>query len=72
MFVENGLKKDPDNSGRVLGWGVVRSAPWHLAGVYGSKEAAEMKAAELGDGHEAKYGSHHLGSDDFVSGITSE
>lgn len=70
MFVANGLKNDPNNIGWVLGWGIVRPAPWHLAGVYATKDVAEMKASEFGGDYEVKYGSHRLGSDDFVSGIT--
>lgn len=66
MFVANGLEKNPDNLGWVMGWAVVRRSPWHLAGVYATKDVAETKAANLGDGYEAAYGSHRLGSDDFV------
>lgn len=68
MFVANGLKPDPDNKGWVLGWGVVRTSPWHLVGVYATKDVAETKAAELGVGYDAVYGSHRIGSDDFVTG----
>lgn len=67
MFVAEGLKPDNDNDGWVKGWGVVRNAPWHLAGVYATKDVAEAKAGMLGDGYEARYGSHRLGSDDFIS-----
>lgn len=68
MFVANGLKPDPDNKGWVLGWGVVRTSPWHLVCVYAKKDIAETKAAELGVGYDAAYGSHRVGSDDFVTG----
>jgi hypothetical protein len=67
MFVANGLKPDLDNEGSVKGWGVVRNNPWHLAGVYATKDVAETKAASLGVGYEAKYGSHRLGTDDFIA-----
>lgn len=67
MFVANGLTPDRDNDGWVKGWGVVRHSPWHLAGVYASKDVAETKAKSLGDGYTFSYGSHRLGSDDFVS-----
>lgn len=67
MFIANGLKPDSDNEGWVKGWGVVRSSPWHLAGVYATEEVAEAKAKALGEGYEPRYGSHRLGSDDFVS-----
>ena len=67
MFVADGLKPDIDNDGSVMGWGVVRNAPWHLAGVYATKDVAEKKAELLGKDYVARYGSHHLGSDDFIS-----
>jgi len=67
MYVAEGLKPDLDNNGWVKGWGVVRNSPWHLAGVYGSKDVAETKAHMLGESYEARYGSHRLGSDDFIS-----
>ncbi len=66
MFVEEGLKRNPDNKEWVMGWAVVRRAPWHLAGIYISKDMAEMKASKSGEGYEASYGSHRLGSDDFI------
>lgn len=47
MFVAEGLKPDLDNIGWVMGWGVVRNAPWHLVGVYATKDVAETKAASL-------------------------
>ncbi|HCA5905116.1 TPA: hypothetical protein ACTYHK_001698 [Citrobacter koseri] len=68
MFVADGLKVDPDNNGWVLGWGVVRTSPWHLVGVYATRDVAETKAVELGVGYDAAYGSHRVGSDDFVTG----
>ncbi|HGH4716809.1 TPA: hypothetical protein ACJIW5_001833 [Enterobacter hormaechei] len=68
MFVADGLKSDPDNNGWVLGWGVVRTSPWHLVGVYATMDVAETKAAEMGVGYDAAYGSHRVGSDDFVTG----
>ncbi|CAI0838053.1 Uncharacterised protein [Serratia proteamaculans] len=68
MFIAKDLKNDSDNKGSVLGWGVVKNAPWSLSGVYATKEEANAKALVAGDGYEVKYGSHRLGSDDFVSG----
>ncbi|WP_312284510.1 hypothetical protein [Yokenella regensburgei] len=67
MFIAEGLKPDIDNDGWVKGWGVVRNAPWHLVGVYATKEVAETKAEMLGEDYESRYGSHRLGSDDFIS-----
>lgn len=67
MFVANGLKPDLDNEGWVKGWGVARFSPWHLAGVYATRDIAETKALLLGEGYETHYGSYRKGSDDFVS-----
>ncbi len=66
MFVAEGLKRNPDNQGWVMGWAVVRRSPWHLVGVYASKDMAETKAGMLGRDYESAYGSHRLGSDDFI------
>ncbi|MGS2997561.1 hypothetical protein AB2906_27210, partial [Escherichia coli] len=66
MFVAEGLKPDLDNMCWVMGWVFVRNAPWHLVGVYATKDVAETKAASLGEGYEAHYCSHRLGSDDFI------
>ncbi|HDL7801233.1 TPA: hypothetical protein PXP53_004274 [Yersinia enterocolitica] len=60
------VKARPYYIGMVLGWGVVRNNPWHLAGVYTAKESAEAEASKLGNQYEIHYGSHRLGSDDFV------
>ncbi len=55
------------------GWGVVRSAPWHLAGVYDTKKEAENVAASLGSDYEVHFGEQKVGSDDFVwSGESSK
>ena len=70
--ISENLPSDPDNKGSVLGWGVLkdRPNPWQLAGVYSSKAVAEAEAVRLNDGHLVEYGSHRLGTDDFVSGLT--
>lgn len=72
MFVAKGLREDPDNKGWVLGWAVVRGSPWHLVGVYATKDMAETKANDLDKDYEVQFGSHRLGSDDFVSGTRFE
>jgi hypothetical protein len=66
------LPADPDSKGWVLGWAVLkdRPFPWHLVDVYPSKAAAEAEAARLNDGYIVEYGSHRLGSDDFIGGRT--
>ncbi|WP_426194385.1 hypothetical protein [Pseudomonas sp. NFXW11] len=60
------LPKDPINTGWVLGWGVVRHAPWSLQGVFASKDEADSQALKAGDGFKVHYGSHKPGTDDFV------
>ncbi|GAB5336255.1 hypothetical protein [Pseudomonas fluorescens] len=60
------LPKDPTNAGWVLGWGVVKNAPWSLHGVFLSKDEAESQAQSAGEGYVARYGSHKPGTDDFV------
>ncbi len=69
--VEKDLPEDPDNKGWVLGWGVVRSAPWHFVGVYSNKSVAQAEVDLLGESYATRYGSHRLGSDDFISGETT-
>ncbi|QHD48492.1 hypothetical protein [Vreelandella aquamarina] len=67
--IDENLKIDPDNKGWVLGWAVLTTSPWHLAGVYASKQKAEATCPE---GYKVEYGSHRLGSDDFTYGATNE
>lgn len=65
------LPADPDNNGWVLGWGVIkdRPQPWHFFDIYADRATAQAEADRLGEGYFVEYGSHRLGSDDFVSGI---
>jgi hypothetical protein len=56
---------DPDNPGWVLGWAVYRLKPWALAGFYPSEEAAYDGVIGK-KGFKVAYGSHRLGSDDFI------
>lgn len=66
--LSNNLPKDPHAPGSVLGWAVVRNTPWSFIDIYAVKEVAEIEAAILGIGYSVKYGSHRLGSDDFIGG----
>jgi hypothetical protein len=50
----------------VTGWGVVRSNPWHFVGIFPTKEVAEAKVAEMGDGYGVKWGDNRKGTDDFL------
>ncbi|WP_232105799.1 hypothetical protein [Pseudomonas parafulva] len=63
------LPNDPDNEGCVLGWGVVQNDPWRFVDIYATKEAAEAEAATRGPGYRVDFGSHRLGTDDFIGGL---
>jgi serine protease Do len=57
---------DINNPGCRLGFGVYRADPWHLSGVFKSKEEAEHAKAQLPSGYIVRWGSHRLGADDFM------
>lgn len=63
---------DPANPGSALGWGVLRGAPWHLAGLHPDREQAEAHRNTLGDGYEVRFGSNRIGTDDFMSSSLSQ
>lgn len=62
---------DPSNPGFVQGWGVLRNAPWHLAGVFPDKDQADEHRRTLGDDYEVRFGSNRYGTDDFISSSLS-
>jgi hypothetical protein len=59
------------NGVTIAGYGVVRNAPWHVAGIYGTEAEANFKAAELGLDYQVHYGENREGTDDFIWGETS-
>ena len=59
-------KLDDDNQGWVRGWGVLRNSPWHLEGIFPTKEDAEQRRKALGGEYVVAYGSRRLATDDFV------
>lgn len=64
------LPTDPGNEGWVLGWGVLRDRhPWHFVDVYADRQTAVAEAQRRGDEYVVEYGSHRLGSSEFVCGI---
>ncbi|MGE8461943.1 MAG: hypothetical protein ACN6P0_12810 [Pseudomonas capeferrum] len=65
------LPPDPAKEGWVLGWDVLRDRhPWHFVDVYADQKTAKAEAERLGDGYVVEYGSHRLGSKEFVCGST--
>jgi hypothetical protein len=48
------------------GWGVVRNAPWHFAGLYPTWQEADAKAREMGAGYAALFGEQQEGTDNFI------
>jgi serine protease Do len=58
---------DANNPGWRLGYGVFRTNPWHLVEVFQKVEEAEKLCITMGSGYQVAFGSHQLGSDNFVS-----
>jgi hypothetical protein len=65
--VSDGLPSDPINVGFVQGWGVYRMSPWSLFAICSTKEKAEQLLEHAGEDYSVSFGSHRLGSDDFIS-----
>ncbi|WP_137009961.1 S1 family peptidase [Aquitalea aquatilis] len=57
---------DIDNPGCRLGFGVYRTDPWHLSGVFKSQDDAEHLRTQLSPGYCVGWGSHRLGGDNFM------
>jgi hypothetical protein len=64
--VSDGLPADPDNIGWVLGWAVYRMSPWSLFAVSLTKDKADQFLKYAGKDYSVSFGSHRLGSDDFI------
>lgn len=65
------LPADPARSGWVLGWGVLRDRhPWHLVDVYADQTTARIEAERRGDSYVVEFGSHRIGSSDFICGVS--
>ncbi|ELY3758794.1 hypothetical protein QLZ26_09630 [Cronobacter universalis] len=65
MLIGFNLKSDPDCAEYVYGWGVWRSFPWDLAGIFPAREQAELIAEKKGADYEIGWGKHRLGSQSF-------
>ncbi|EPT7718390.1 hypothetical protein ACVSDK_004761 [Escherichia coli] len=72
MMIDSSLKKDPFTPDSVVGWGVIRCSPWDLFGVFSSHEQAVEFAMLLGEGYEVIWGTHRLGSSEFLCGLDIE
>lgn len=57
---------DELNPGWVKGWAVVRNAPWDLAGLFLTKEQADVESGRRGREYAVGFGSRKLGSNDFI------
>jgi len=64
--IGKGLKKDPENEGWVLGWGVLQDSPWLLAGVYATPGDAQAEAKRNGSSFRVLEGSYQLGTQNFI------
>lgn len=65
MFVVHGLLQDPIDPERVIGWAVIRPAPWHLVGVFATEYMAKKELQMCSDGYHVQLGTYKLGSQDF-------
>jgi len=57
---------DPINPGNRRGWGVLNSEHWHLFDVFKTESEARNAAKELGPTYKIVFGSHRIGTDDFM------
>jgi hypothetical protein len=49
----------------VQGWGVYRTAPWHIHGVFSTKIQADSEAEKVGSQYNVAFGSTQAYSGDF-------
>jgi hypothetical protein len=54
----------PDQT--IVGYGVFRTNPWHLAGVFCTRRQAEAKASQLGSDYQVRWGENRDAIQDFV------
>ncbi|WP_104961340.1 hypothetical protein ACN99C_09740 [Pseudomonas alloputida] len=65
------LPPDPSREGWVIGWGVLRDRhTWHFVDVYADQKTAMAEAQRRGDGYVVEFGSHRLGTHEFICGVT--
>lgn len=56
---------------KIIGWGVVRMAPWHLVGIYQTSDEAQVRCLDMGRGYEVHFGEGDNVSDSFIWSETS-
>jgi len=49
------------------GWGVIRPAPYHFAGLYRTKSEADAKAVAMGPEYIVSYGAQEAGTENFFA-----
>ena len=67
MFDAEGFTADPENPNWVKCWACYTLNPWHLASVFKHKDDAISAIDRYGEQYQVAYGSHHLGTDDFIA-----
>ena len=53
-------------------WCVIADKPWHFAKAFHNEEDARAYAGLIGEGHEARFGSWQVGTDNFLSASSHE
>lgn len=48
------------------GWGVYRTAPWHMHGVYRTEAEADAEAVKVGNQYTVAFGCLHAHTGDFA------
>jgi hypothetical protein len=63
---------DSTHPGWVQGWGVIKGPPEdrEFAGMFASRDAAEMAAVKAGPGFEVRWGSYDPENKDYITGDT--
>lgn len=49
------------------GWGVIRPAPYHFAGLYRTKSEADIKAVAMGPEYVVSYGAQEAETENFFA-----
>jgi hypothetical protein len=64
--------KKADEKKWITGWGVVRIAPWHLAGIFHSQAEALEHQKTLGKDYVVHFGTGFAHSSDFFWDVTKD